>query len=117
MAKEKKTLCKSRKSVHFPEKIHSYLIACQDDFSNYPSMLDELTDIGDTLLSEDDMNHLRKFCDEILTISEIVYDYSMYDKWKSHGIRQDELRKFAKEFAALIQCAWDNNELIWSVGE
>jgi hypothetical protein len=117
VAKSKRELHKSRRLLHFPEKIHSYFIACQNDFSNYPVMLNGLTDIGDTLLSAEDMGQLQKFCGEIKAVTETVYDYRLFDKWKSFGIRHKDLNMFAGEFYDLIKYALDNGEQVWAIGE
>ena len=70
VAKSKKELLKSHKNVHFPQKIHSYFVVCKNDFINYPAILSELTDIGDTLMSSDDVKQLLNFCNEIQTFTE-----------------------------------------------
>ena len=117
VAKSKKELHKSNRWVHFPEKIHSYFVACRSDFSSYPAILNELTDIGDTLLTEEDLQQFLKFCGEIEAITKVVYDYSLFDKWKSFNLRQEDLRVFATELTCLIRYAQQSNWQIWSVGE
>ena len=115
--KSKKELSKGLRWVYFPEKIKTYLVACQDEFSSYPTLLNELTDIGDTLLTEEVLEQLLKFCGEIEAITKVVDDYSFFDKWKSFNIRQDDLRAFAIELTCLIRYAQQSNLQIWSVGE
>ena len=116
-SKSKHELHKSHRVVRFSEKLHSYFVACQSDFSNYPAILNDLTDICDTYISEDDMKHLLRFCSELQAIAEEVSDYSFFDRWKAFGVRQTELSIFANELSDLIHYALDSNEQIWSVGE
>lgn len=104
-------------SICFEEEIHTFLMGSAYASSLGGSFLLGLDDYDDTLISESDIAVLLEFCGELLRDFQMIYDYTLFDRLKADGIKQQNIVDFAKDFQALLLYAQENDKAVYAVGD